>query len=176
MTEPKGHPFCRRVLPGACALLVLALAAEKPAHADTVLLGQTGLITGSESFVFSVLVPSAGTMDVQLTDIAWPDRLSSLSGGITTATSVLQEMAAPGNMLVSIGAAGTYYLHIAGVAQDALDMGLYSVRVDFQGEGASTVPLPGAAWLFIAGLAALAAVLRSSTLWLGNRRECAAVC
>jgi hypothetical protein len=170
MIKLRINPPRRQVHVAYCVLPLLGLLAIHPAHADTVLLGQSGLITGSESFVFPVMAPSAGTLNVQLTDIAWPDRLSSLSGALTTATSVLHTMATAGDMSVAIGAAGTYYVHIVGVAQDVLDMGLYSLRVDFQGEG-SPVPLPGGAWLLLAGMAGLAAVWRKSYLALGNGRE-----
>ncbi|HVY81211.1 MAG TPA: VPLPA-CTERM sorting domain-containing protein [Steroidobacteraceae bacterium] len=143
------------------ALLLAGAAAVgmQAAHAETVL-AQTGLISGSQSFVFSLNAPSAGTFSVQLQDLAWPDRLASLSFAATTATSVIDRLAVSANDLVAestfkVNHGGSYYALVSGTAQGAFDMGLYSLKVDF-----APVPLPAAAWLLLSGFVGFVATQR----------------
>lgn len=138
---------------GAIALLLVGGAGlwTSAAHAETVL-AKTGLISGSQSFVFAMDAPTAGTFNVQLQNLAWPDRLSTLSFAASTATAVVNRFDL-GNSLISestfkVSHGGSYYALVSGTAQGALDMGLYSLKVNF-----TPVPLPAAAWLLLSGLA-----------------------
>jgi len=63
------------------------------------------------------------------------DRLD-LSGNLT------------GESSFKVNQAGSYYALVSGTAQGALNMGLYSLKVDF-----APVPLPAAAVLLLSGLA-----------------------
>ena len=62
-----------------CALALLGFGLAPRAQAEVVLLEQSGLISGSQSFVFDVMAPSAGTVSVKLANLAWPERLARLA-------------------------------------------------------------------------------------------------
>lgn len=138
-----------------------AVFAASAAHAETVL-AQTGLISGAQSFVFALEAPTAGTFSVKLSDLTWPDRLSTLSFAGSTATTVLNRVDISGSSgalsadsSFKVNQAGNYYALVSGTAQGALNMGLYSLKVDF-----APVPLPAAALLLFSGLAGFAATQR----------------
>jgi hypothetical protein len=141
------------------ALTALGCGLAPSAHAESVVFEQSGLISGSQSFVFNFNAPSAGTMTAKLTNLAWPERLSSLSFAASTATSVLTTLSDAGSIQFSVSGPGAYYAHVAGVAQGALDVGLYSLRITFD-SGVSPVPLPAALPLLLAALASGAGLLR----------------
>jgi len=123
-------------------------------RADTLLVAQTSLISGTESIVDSFTVPSAGTVTVQLSDLPWPQALSSLSFMATSGNQVLSSWSTLTSAVESFQVApGTYFAHVTGTAAGALDLGLYSMTLTFQPAG--TVPLPGSAWLLIIGLLGL---------------------
>lgn len=142
---------------------VMGCALAATANADTVLLEQSGLISGQQSFVFEMNAPGAGTMTVRLSNLAWPERLSSLSFAASTATGVLQSLSEPGVLTFAIDGPGAYYAHVAGTAQGALDLGLYSLNISFDAL-ASPVPLPGAAWLLLSGIALVAGRFRKESV------------
>jgi hypothetical protein len=145
------------------AVLLMGLARIPSAHAETVVLEQSGLISGSQSFVFEMQAPGAGTLNVELKNLGWPERLSSVSFAASNATSLLKTLADAGTTSFSVSGPGAYYAHVAGVAQGALNVGLYALRVTFSaggGPGGPPVPLPAALWLFASGLGALALPFR----------------
>ena len=146
-----------------CALALLGFGLAPRAQAEVVLLEQSGLISGSQSFVFDVMAPSAGTVSVKLANLAWPERLASVSFAFTTATSVLQRLPEASSLSFGISSPGAYYAHVAGVAQGALDIGLYSLRITFEAGAVPPVPLPAALWLLLSGLGALTIRLRPKT-------------
>jgi hypothetical protein len=127
-----------------------------------VLLEKSGLISGSQSFVFEMQAPGAGMVNVQLSNLGWPERLSSVSFAASTATSILSRLADEGSTSFHITGPGAYYAHVAGIAQGALQVGLYSLRITFSAGNTpgSPVPLPAALWLLISGLGALALPFR----------------
>jgi hypothetical protein len=118
------------------------------------LVAQTTLISGTESTVDSFTVPSTGTVTVQLSDLPWPQALSSLSFMATSGNQVLSSWSTLTSAVESFQVApGTYFAHVTGSATGALDLGLYSMTLTFQPAG--TVPLPGSAWLLLIGLLGL---------------------
>lgn len=142
------------------AVATLALAgAAREARADTILLEQSGLISGHQSFVYSFATPGSGTLSVRLSNLDWPERLASLSFALTTATGVLHSVAEPGDFSFDIGTAGALYAHVAGTAQGSLDLGLFSLRISFQ-PAASPVPLPAGIWMLLAGIATTGGLMR----------------
>jgi len=131
-----------------------------PASADEVLLSETTFFSGTESQTVPIDVPSAGTLDVTLTDLAWPDKLASLtfslSGGLNLITP-----AAGSPTLFQITGAEALYGHISGTAGSLgvpglPNYGLYSLTVTFSPSQQPTVPLPASVWQFAGGLLGLA--------------------
>jgi hypothetical protein len=152
----------RRLLLGAAtgAGIALALgAATGPAVADTlspedVLLTQSTLVINQQSDVYDFTAPGPGTLTVQLEDLTWPDPLSSLMFSLDSPRSVLGWVASAGELSLSIAHGGSYFLDVTGSAGGALDLGLYSVQVDFYPQG-TPVPLPAALVLMLSGLGVL---------------------
>jgi hypothetical protein len=134
-----------------------ALAGQ--ARADTVLVAESGLIIGSQAADLSFIAPSAGRIDVRLTDLTWPTPLSSLLFSATSADSVLESMKGPGEVSFNVSSAGAYYAHLLGHAGGILGLGAYSLSMTFT--PAAAVPLPAGLWLLLSGLTAGAIRLRS---------------
>jgi len=141
----------------AAAALALGSLLAAAAHADT-MLAESGVIVGTQALQFSFLAPAAGTINMQLTDLAWPVQFSSLDLSATSTNTVLQSMAGPGDLSFGISSGGTYYAHLMATAQGSLDVGAYSLNISYTPLG--VVPLPASAWMLLGGLAMLAAALR----------------
>ena len=165
----KYRTIVRTALSTTLALLVLfALPA---ARADTVLLAQTTMISGTESTVDSFTVPSQGTLNIELSNIPWPEALSSLNFLLSNSSQVLASMTTPPNSAsdsVQV-APGTYFAHLTGTAAGSLDLGLYSVTIDFQPAG--VVPLPTSGGLLLIGLLAVLALTWPLERRKGERHE-----
>lgn len=141
--------------------LLLTLVVAPVTRAETVLLSDTTLITGSESSVFSFQAPGPGTLIVQLTDVKWPQTLSSLSFMATNGSHVLESWSDPGsqldaNLTFQI-TGGRYFADVMAAAGGPLDLGVYSLSIDFKSAN-SPVPLPASGWLLLAGVLAFAAL------------------
>ncbi len=150
----------------AAALAVAAVCTcSVAAHASTLpptgspSLSQLGFVTGTDSVVYELTTSGAGTFNVNLSDFDWPSKLATLDFSATTSTSVLESLSGPGSATFAVGSAGTYYAHVTAQAQGIFDVGLYGLRIDF-----TPVSLPGAAWLFVSGLAIVAAMRRKKAL------------
>jgi hypothetical protein len=151
------------------AVLLAGLATAAPLLADNMMLEQTGLISGRQSFVVPLQVSAPGQMSVQLSDLGWAGQLSDLSftlsgaNGLVSADPQMMSVVsggpaeAPRPKTFEISEAGTYYASISGKASGPYNLGLYGLRVMFAAAAAPppAVPLPGAAWLLLGGLGVL---------------------
>jgi hypothetical protein len=147
---------------GLLGCVVVASCLAQTADADTILLAQTTLVSGTQSTTDSFVAPSDGTVTVQLSNLDWPERLSSLSFAASTATHVMSAwswsaLSADAESF-EVGA-GTYFAHVTSQATGALNLGLYSLRITFS-PSAPPVPLPPSDWMLVAGVLALAALAR----------------
>ncbi len=122
-------------------------------------LSQLGLVSGSQSVVYVLSAPGAGTFNVSLSDFAWPDRLANLSFTATSVSAVLGSLSGPGQMSFAVTGAGSLYAHVSAAAGGLLNVGLYSLQMSFKASEAA-VPLPASSWLLLVGLAAMAALSR----------------
>jgi hypothetical protein len=162
-----------RVGPLAAALTVLTVAGHSPAaHADTMLLASTNLVTGTSAATYSFNTPGSGMVTAQISSMPWPVPLSSLSFSTSTASGTLSSwsttdaMSGPQIEKFQVGA-GTYFAHVMATAGGSLDLGLYSLLVTFT---PSAVPLPAAGGMLLIGLMVLFA-LRWTTKPVGMRNE-----
>src|SRR5271154_90055 len=128
----------RRLITGATAVLALllgCLSLPQAAVADAItsdsLLQQSTLVVNEQSDVYSFIAPGPGTLVVQLADIVWPTALQALGLTINSPSSVMGSLPTSGSVDVSVSHAGTYYADVTGQAGGALDLGLYSLNVDF---------------------------------------------
>ncbi len=147
----------RRALGGLLALA--GVVAGPLAHAD-MLVEDSPLINGKESTVYTVVAPTAGTLNVSLSNLNWPDRLSSLSFALTTTTGVLKTLSQEGSLTFDLSSAGTYYAIVSGTAAGHWNLGMYSLRIGFTTLDAPVVPLPASAWMLLAGLGLLIPLVR----------------
>lgn len=142
-----------RHLLGLAACLLGAVAA-RPAAASEVLYDNSGFLKGQQSFVQSFNITGPGTLTVSLTNVDWPQQLSSLNMVLSSGS---------GSLLGPEMGAGTDSFHIDsglvfaqwfGTAQGPLDTGVYSLKVLFV-PNALPVPLPASIGLLLSGLVLL---------------------
>jgi hypothetical protein len=153
---------------GLLAPLALSCLAMAPhARADSILLAQTTLVSGSQSTVDSFTTSGAGTVTVDLQSLDWPTALSALSFSVTSANQVLASFNVT-NVLgdvatFDVASAGTYYAHILATANatSALDLGIYSLNMSFSPTGTPTVGLPASGWMLLTGMFVLAGLVRA---------------
>jgi hypothetical protein len=144
----------------------LGMAAAPHAWADSLLLAQSTLVTGSESTVDSFTTTSAGKVTVRLQSLDWPAPLSALSFSATSADNVLAYWNGGGSMdggemTFNVSAPGTYFAHIMATSAPSrfgINAGLYSVYMTFQ----SAVPLPASGWMLLTGMFVLAGLVRAA--------------
>ena len=151
---------------GLLAPLALSCLAMAPhARADSILLAQTTLVSGSQSTVDSFTTSGAGTVTVALQSLNWPTALNALSFSATSANQVLASLDATGLVgdvaTFNVGAAGTYYAHILATAGGALDLGIYSLNMSFSPTSTPTVALPASGWMLLTGMLVLAGLMRA---------------
>jgi hypothetical protein len=147
-------------------LALIGLAATPDARADTLLLAQTSLVSGTVATDNSFTAPTAGVVSVNLQSLDWPAQLSALSFSATSANQVLASWNGSGTnitggtMTFDVGA-GTYFTHVMATAAsgplDPLDLGLYSMIMTFT----PSVPLPASGWMLLTGLFVLAGLARA---------------
>jgi hypothetical protein len=126
--------------------------------ASTSLVSQSILTRGSSSFSFDLSTTGAGTFEIRLADLGWPERLAGLSFSLSTPTAVLRTLQAPGLLTYQVGSAGSYFGTVSTRTQGSLAMGMFSLDVGFS-PSAVPVPLPASGWLMLAAAATLAGAL-----------------
>ena len=144
-------------------LALTALAVAPHARAESILLAQTTLVSGSVSTVDSFTAPSAGVVTVTLQSLNWPTALSALSFSATSATQVLASWNGTGlasDVATFDVGAGTYFTHVMATAGGVFNLGLYSMMLTFA-PNTSPVPLPASGWMLLTGLFALAGLARA---------------
>lgn len=158
----------------ALATWVLVLLAgalhSVSARAGGQVLADTTLVSGSSSEVFSFQASGPGVATVQLTNVAWPQTLSSLSFLAGTSGEVLSQWSDPPvtgtttqTLSFLVPTSGTYFADVMASAGGPLDLGVYSLSITFT---ANAVPLPPSGRLFLGGL-----LLGIGLLFVQHRRS-----
>lgn len=136
--------------------------------ADLFVLGQdgyeaveffTGFFYASQAFT----VTTAGTYQLTLTDLVFPEPLHKLGATVTTAQDKLTEVFGSGSMLFDMEA-GTHYLSYFAKAQTESDPGLFGLTLHYYDGATTPVPVPAALWLLGSGLIGLAGATRGRRL------------
>ncbi|MGO9513663.1 MAG: hypothetical protein ACLP2F_08485 [Steroidobacteraceae bacterium] len=124
------------------------------AQAETVLYDSAGFIEGQQSFVESFDITTPGTLTVTLSNIPWLDTIADLNCFLSTATRVLAPSWGQGMESMRVEP-GMIYAHWFGDASGAYDLGVYGIKIAFQPNGMSPVPLPKSLILLLSGLGVL---------------------
>lgn len=154
-------PRLRQRSPARFAALVgLTLCAllAGPARAE-MLVSDTSLVSGTESSVFAFATPGPGTVTLELTDVNWPQQLSSLTFLVSAPNKVLSPWSSAGTVptYLQLGSAGAYFADVTASAGGSLDLGVYSLEILFT-PASSPVPLPASGGLLLAACLALLAL------------------
>src|SRR5215469_13510653 len=148
--RPGYRTFARAAL--CASLAVLWVMATRSAHAD-MLVSETTLVSGTDSSVASFTLTSAEPITVQLSNIPWPQTLSSLSFMLSSADQVIGSWLTETSTVQTYQLSpGTYFAHITGTASGPVDLGLYSLSIGTQ---PAAVPLPAGGALLLGGLVVL---------------------
>jgi hypothetical protein len=136
-------------------LALLGLAAAPHARADVMMVD---MVRGNATADFSINATSAGTISAQVTNVAWPLPLSSLSFSLTSANNTLTSWSVPTSQSESFQVTpGTYFAHISATATGLLDTGLFSLALSFN---PNAVPLPSSEWMLLIGVLVLFGLTR----------------
>jgi hypothetical protein len=146
----KSQPFftALSLILGVWALSIAA------ARADTVLYDSAGFVQGQQSFVQSFNITTPGTLTVTLSEFSWLDSISNLTGFVSTSSGVMGSTFSSGSESFNVGT-GTIYAHWFGEAQGTYDIGVLGVKIMFQPNGVTPVPLPVPLILLLSGLGVL---------------------
>jgi hypothetical protein len=150
----KMSPYLRLVTRAGLlvALAILGIAHVPQARADTMLLSDTTMVTGTQSAVFSFTAPGAGTITANLQNLNWQVPLSALSFSATSGSDVMSSWDASNSKVETFQVtAGNYFAHILATTGAPSDVGLYSLNLSFSG-ATSPVPLPASSWMLVAGI------------------------
>ncbi len=156
---------CYTVLKWASGLLaslvMMSAHAEMVGYPAGTLYDSTTFVTGPSLNVATLNVASAGTLTFKLTDLTWPDALSSLSFSLTSATDILGAHTGPGTFSYQVDKAGSLFASIFAMGGGQSKTGLYGVNVNFS--PVAPVPLPAAGLLLASGLAGFGALRKKRT-------------
>jgi hypothetical protein len=110
----------------------------------------TQLVWGTSLSVHALALNGAGTLNVRLMDIAWPDALKSLTVLVTDLDGLWEKLDGAGSTQIAIGGAAQLFVAVFAKSEGKFLPGVYNLRADF-----APVPLPAAAWLLLSGLGGL---------------------
>lgn len=105
------------------------------------------------AFTHDFEIESEGIYQVTLTDFEFPRPLTKLGLNLTSATESFGQLMTPGSFIFDADP-GNYFISFFGKARH---LGQYGIEVSMV---TTSVPVPGAAWLFGSGLIGLAGVIR----------------
>ena len=113
------------------------------------------MFAGAQTRVVEFDIGGPGTVEITLTDLEWPAALADLSFIVTSATRRELDPSGAGSFSFETTGAGRFFAHVYAVPTGALNVGSAYLSVGFV-----PVPLPAAAWLFLAGAVGLGAFAR----------------
>lgn len=143
----------RRMLTSAVCAVGLWVAAAGTAGASTILLDESGFLQGQESFTKSFDITGPGVLTVTMSNISWPEKLSSLNFLLSAASGLLGPSMGEGSQQFEI-TGGRIYAQWFGQAQGPLNVGVYGMKIEFT-PNAAAVPLPTSLALLMSGLGLL---------------------
>lgn len=119
------------------------------------LFGRPTVVWGTSLRVDSLWLPGAGTLNIQLSDLQFPEALQSLSLLVTDLHGLWQRIDGPGSLLVDLNGPARLFVAVFARSEDRHTPGMFAVTTHF-----APVPLPAAAWLLLSSLGGLAFLSR----------------
>jgi hypothetical protein len=135
------------------------------ARAGEVLYDGSGFLQGTQSFIESFNLPSAGTLTITMSNVNWIEPLASLNLVLSSPNGKLGPEMAAGTSTFAVQS-GEVSAQWFGTAQGPLNIGVYGVKIEFQPAAGIPVPLPTSIALLLSGLVLL--------FWQRRRRRVAA--
>jgi hypothetical protein len=128
-------------------------------------LEETGFIFDFSGETFTFVADETPLLyEVTLTDFDFPTAFDVLAVAITTSTEPVVELLAPGTTTFSAEFGTTYFANVLGLADEAVGVGLFGIRV-------AAIPEPGTALLLAVGLMALALRRQRPCRFAGQERH-----
>jgi hypothetical protein len=118
----------------------------------------TQFVWGSSLSVNALAFSGPGSLSIKLSDIAWPDALSSLDLLVTDLNGLWTRLEGAGELLIDVTGPTQLFATVFARSSGPGTPGLYHLSADFA--PSAPVPLPAAAWLLLSGLGGLAAFKR----------------
>jgi len=151
----------------------VALASPLSSRADSVLPGlpagsilvfsQSGFISNPLPLQTQFDIPFAGTLTIQLIDLAWPEKFSSLSFMMTSGSGVVAQLDAPGAFSFQLDSPGRFFGFLTGQTQGAMHAGTYLLQMSLL-QLTQPVPLPAALWLLMSGIVGIGMLRRQASV------------
>jgi hypothetical protein len=146
----------------AAGVLCLSMSSAHAAMITTPLYETTTLVSAPTITVTQLDLTSAGTLQISLNDLAWPELAQSLSFSLSTPTSVIERQSTSGTTptLFSYEVTGpmTLFASVYAAPRATARAALYHMNISFT--SVAPVPLPAGVWLLLSGLAGLSAMSR----------------
>jgi hypothetical protein len=130
---------------------LLAIGGVRAARAADVLYDSVGFLQGQQSFVQAFNITGPGTLTVTLGNVAWPETLANLNMTLSTAAGMMGPEMGAGSVTFDVKG-GPIFAQWFGTAQGPLDLGVYSLKVVFNANVVTPVPLPTSVLLMGFGL------------------------
>jgi hypothetical protein len=116
----------------------------------SVIYSHSSLVQGSSAAVTALDLTGAGELFVTLTDLDFPEAVSSLDFSLSSSGTDLVGLADPGTLRLSVTGPVTLYADVFATAQADTGVGLYNLTATFL--PTATVPLPPAGLLLASAL------------------------
>jgi hypothetical protein len=149
------------MLSGVALTLSVTAQASMMKSPDHEMYSATALVTAPTVTIAQLEFASAGTINVLLKDLAWPDLAQSLSFSLSEPLGVLARLTSPGVLTYDLTGPATLFASVYAAPAATARAALYHLQVSFTAAPpVPHVPLPAGVWLLISGIAGLGAVLR----------------
>lgn len=139
-----------------------SLVSAQAAMLTTPLYESTALVSAPTITVTQLDLTSAGTLNISLKDLAWPDIAQALSFSLSSPTEVITRQSTSGTspLVLSYDVTGpmTLFASVYAAPRATARAALYHMNISFT--SVAPVPLPAGVWLLLSGLAGLGAMSR----------------
>jgi len=141
------------------ALAAVGISCAVFARAETLLDQNVMVSTSTGPKVDPLSFASTGKLSITVSDLQWPQALSSLSFTISNTTTVLARWAGVGRLDFDVISPGALFATVFASPDSSVGVGLYHINVAFAaGPVGPTVPLPASMWLLLSGVCGFAAL------------------